>query len=58
MGTGDPEGIIDAAGRRQIGMAAAAIGEEVVFCLQHAIWPALGRQTVTLARGNSIPPFL
>ena len=31
-GTGDPEGIIDAVGRRPIGMAAAAIGEEVV-CL-------------------------
>ena len=30
-GTGDPEGIIDAVGKWPIGMAAAAIGEEVVF---------------------------
>ena len=57
-GIGDPEGIIDAVVRRPIGMAAEAIGEEVVFLSSmRRFWPALGGQSVTLARGNSIPLF-
>ena len=57
-GTGDLKGIIDAVGRRPIGIAAAAIGEELFVPLRRTVWPALGEQSVTLARGNLLPPFL
>ena len=57
-GTGDPEGIMDAVGRQPIGLAAVAIREGLFVPPRHAIWPALGGQSVTLARGNLLPPFL
>jgi hypothetical protein len=57
-GTGDPKGIIDAVGRRPVGIAAAAIREELFVRLRRAVWPVLGKQSVTLAQGNLLPPFL